>query len=78
MSRRLAPIRGHAADQMRERKISVEEAQHVLDNAHTDLPAEIEGARLLIGHVGPRTVAIVVKPLGDDLYRLCTTWAKGE
>jgi len=67
-----------SARRMRKRRISEQEALEALNNFHTDLPAEIEGARVLIGTVGSREIAVVAKPMREDMYRLCSTWAIGE
>jgi hypothetical protein len=78
MAKRLAPIIGHAAKRLTEWGITKADAEFVLNNYDSDQPANIPGARKLHATMGVRRVGIVVLPLGEDLYELCTVWARGE
>lgn len=64
---------------MRRRGISLEAARFVLNDADTDLPAEIPNARKLSATFEGRRFTIValflrVDEAGDEVYELCTVW----
>ena len=70
---------GHAARRMERRRVSLDAAEYVLNEADTDLPAEIPGARKMSATYGGRRYTIVVILLRDDgegneVYELCTVW----
>lgn len=69
----------HAAKRMRRRGVSLEAATFVLNEADTDLPAEIPGARKLSATYEGRRFTVValflrVNQEGHEVYELCTVW----
>ncbi|MHB1955324.1 MAG: hypothetical protein ACYCOU_16440 [Sulfobacillus sp.] len=59
----------HARSRMAERGITMDEAETVLNNHHTDLPGK-GGTRKLVGTVGGREIQIFVREVSPEAYEL--------
>jgi len=79
--RKLAPVDpdSHAAKRIKMRGVSLEAAEYVLNEADTDLPADITGARKLSATwKGKRHTVVALflsnDDMGNEVYELCTVW----
>lgn len=78
MAKKLAPVVGHAAMRLAQWRVTKWDVEYVLNNYDGDESAEIPGARKLTANLGERRIGIVVLPLADGTYRLCSVWAIRE
>jgi hypothetical protein len=67
----------HANDQMWKRQITLTEAEGILNDPEIEWAGR-KGATVMVGRVAGRRVKIVVRSLGNEMYRLITVAGPDE